>query len=321
MPLEDLHALFETLKGRIQNHGAALRGSEALTRYALINPLLSELGWDTADPTLVIPEFGSGKGRADYALLGCDGKPAMMIEAKSLGKSLRDDAGDDSRTQTLLYCLQDGTKHFTVTDGQRWEIYETHREGSIDEKLVAEFDLSAQSVADVCLQALALWRPSLEGGRAVAGNAPMTQAGINSDQESRSLQSELTVSNEEEWALLSSIEHNRGDPAPAEIRFPDNSRLPSKYWNSVVIEVTRWLIENGQLSAEHCPIRSSERSRWCIANTEPVHLNGTEYKRPVEIESLWIEKDYTARDQIRNALIIIGTCGQDPGKFTVRFNQ
>lgn len=86
MPLESLLKLVETLRQRIDEHGNALRQSEALTRYSLIDPLLRELGWDTDDPALVIPEYRSGGGRADYALLS-EGKPAVMVEAKSLGTS------------------------------------------------------------------------------------------------------------------------------------------------------------------------------------------------------------------------------------------
>lgn len=112
MPLEDMHSLVESLKKRAHDHDAALRASEMLTRYTLIDPLLRELGWDTADPSQVIPEYKSGNGRADYALLGSDGAPAMMVEAKSLGKPLRDDTDKGSRTQALVYCLQDGIKHF-----------------------------------------------------------------------------------------------------------------------------------------------------------------------------------------------------------------
>ena len=88
MPLESLHTLVGTLRQRIQAHRPALSGSEWLTRYTLIDPLLRELGWDTEDPELVIPEYSSGGGRADYALLGNDGKPAMIVEAKKLGEPL-----------------------------------------------------------------------------------------------------------------------------------------------------------------------------------------------------------------------------------------
>ena len=55
MPLESLLELVETLRERIITHRAVLSQSEALTRYALIDPLLRELGWDTEDPTMVDP--------------------------------------------------------------------------------------------------------------------------------------------------------------------------------------------------------------------------------------------------------------------------
>ena len=70
MPLESLLELVKTLSSRIDQHGPALRQSEALTRYALIDPLLRELGWDTSDPGMVIPEYrvSEQSNSADYAL-------------------------------------------------------------------------------------------------------------------------------------------------------------------------------------------------------------------------------------------------------------
>ena len=44
MPLESLLELVQKLRKRIDTHGEALKQSEALTRYALIDPLLRELG-------------------------------------------------------------------------------------------------------------------------------------------------------------------------------------------------------------------------------------------------------------------------------------
>ena len=69
MPLESLLELVETLGDRIDRHGPALKQSEALTRYALIDPLLRELGWDTSDPWMVMPEYRVRIFRADYRYL------------------------------------------------------------------------------------------------------------------------------------------------------------------------------------------------------------------------------------------------------------
>ena len=50
MPLDDLISVTETLKERLRTHQSVLQGNETRTRMALIDPLLSALGWDTADP-------------------------------------------------------------------------------------------------------------------------------------------------------------------------------------------------------------------------------------------------------------------------------
>ena len=49
MPLENLLTRVETLRDRVDDYGPALRKNEMLTRYALIDPLLRELGWDIED--------------------------------------------------------------------------------------------------------------------------------------------------------------------------------------------------------------------------------------------------------------------------------
>ena len=124
MLLEELLSVVETLRGRIAAHGPALRQSEALTRYALIDPLLRGLGWDTADPSQVLVEYRSESGSADYALLGADGKPQVIVEAKKLGTPLQ-----TAVQQAINYCIIDGFRYFAVTDGQHWQLYNTPPSG------------------------------------------------------------------------------------------------------------------------------------------------------------------------------------------------
>ena len=157
MPLDSLLELVNTLRQRIDEHGASFRQSEALTRAALIDPLLRELGWNTEIPTLVMPEYRLGKGYADYALLSND-KPIIMVEAKKLGTPLQDAA-----SQGIGYCIEDGIAYFAVTDGRLWEIYETHKMAPIAEKLTVQFNIE-NSAPITCLKAMALWRPAVEQG-------------------------------------------------------------------------------------------------------------------------------------------------------------
>ena len=326
MPLEGLHVLVETLKKSIAAHGPALRASEALTRYALIDPLLRELGWDTADPAVVIPEYKSGKGRADYALLASDGKPAMMLEAKSLGSSLHDAA----LSQGIQYCLEKGTKHFALTDGNNWEIYETHRPVPIEEKRVVAFELGRQSTAEVCLQSLALWRPSLETGSADAGHASIigqediqrptpSQETISPKPVSQFAESQSTtaIADDSEWQSLSDLAPTGKTPAPSELQFPDNSRHPNKYWSGVLVGVTRWLVKSEHLNPGHCPIQRN--NRYLVA-TSAVHPDGKQFTAPHHISPVFIEKNYDARNLVVNARTIINHVGLDTTRFRVRFD-
>ncbi len=89
--------------------------SEALTRSELIDKQLELSGWNVTDPTQVVEEFdivterpeGISEARnqyeghqfSDYVLLGKDGKPLAVVEAK---KSSTDAA--IGREQAKQYC-------------------------------------------------------------------------------------------------------------------------------------------------------------------------------------------------------------------------
>ena len=162
MPLESLLQLVETLRERISAHRAVLSQSEALTRYALIDPLLRELGWDTEDPSMVVPEYRVPNNQiADYVLFHGD-HPAMVVESKKLDESLQ---GGRALDQGILYCAHTGASYFLLTDGNRWELYESGRTNP-----QTAFSLTDDSPAQSCLKALALWRSSVQAGVVTAGH-------------------------------------------------------------------------------------------------------------------------------------------------------
>ena len=310
MPLESLLEQVETLRNRAETHRDALQASEALTRYALIDPLLRELGWDTADPAMVMPEYRSGSGSADYALLN-DGSPAMMVEAKKLGTPLQDAVV----AQGINYCLMEGTRHFAVTDGARWDIYETHKPVPIDQKRVAEFDLLNQSPAEVCLKALALWRAGVQAGSVAAGQTPIVSQPTN-------VTTTTTISTPPpgDWRLLTNI-NNPSDGKPAEILFPDGEQVTLSTWTSLTTEVARWLASQRLLSASHCPIRQGQRAKRYIVNAEPIHSDGKRFNSPRSLaNNLYIEANYSAVSHVNNTIAIINHVGQDPAQFKVRFD-
>ena len=310
MPLDDLFTLIHELRERIDTHGAALKQSEALTRYALIDPLLRALGWNTADPALVVPEYRSGSGSADYALLG-NGKPLMMVEAKKLDTPLRDVVG-----QGIQYCLIQGTAHFSVTDGRRWEIYETHRPVPIDDKRIASFDLKGQDPAAVALQALALWRPGVQAGHVAPGHAPVIEPpplGAKPPPPPPP-----PPQDDYEWKPLSDLRPERFASSPTLIRFPDNTTAETKIWKSVLVETVRWLMKGGHLTAEHCPIQATGAARYRVA-ASPVHPDGQEFVESAQVGELYVETNLNALQVVQATRLLVMRLDQDPSRFHVGF--
>ena len=314
MPLESLFELVETLKGRVETHGNALQSSEALTRYALIDPLLRESGWDTSDPAVVVPEYRSGSGSADYALLN-DGGPAMMVEAKKLGTPLQDPV----ILQVLNYCQMEGTKHFAITDGARWSIYDTHKPVPMNEKRVAEFNLINQPPTEFCLKALSLWRPSVQAGYVAGGQTPIISEPSVSQTMNTTTTPTASTSQTEDWHPLTNVDHKGSKPV--EMLFPDGGRADLKNWYDLPTESVRWLSNQDLLNTTRCPIRAGPRAKRYIVNTQPFHLEGIRFSNQNRlVNGFHVELKYDARGHIRNTKTIINHVGQDPAQFKVRFD-
>ena len=232
----------------------------------------------------------------------------MMVEAKKLGTSLRDKA----RHQGIVYCQEEGTEYFAVTDGCLWEVYETHKLGPIDEKRVLEFDLNAPNVAETCLKTLALWRPSLSSGQINVGEPPVvTRGGQNGD----GLDGGEPPPN---WQPLPAVTIEQGQK-PVEMLFPDNGRTQIRNWRGVPVETVRWLMTNGMMSADDCPIKSkSGRARRYMVNREPIHSNGDSFRSSAEVNGLHIELNHSLSSLREMTKTIIEHAGQDPAQFKVR---
>ena len=234
MLLHGLLELVKTLQERISTRGNAL--GELQTRYELIDPLLRELGWDTGDPKQVVVEYSLGKKRADYALHK-NGSPVMIVEAKAASVSL-----EDASTQAFRYSQDDmGARYFAATNGVRWEVYDTRQPAN--EMMIVSFDLKEQSPAEVCLKALALWRPSVESGYVAAGADPILG-------EPSSGTEKPPLPPEPGWKPLSELDpKTMPDTDPKGIRFPDGSVVPVRSFISVVRELLKWMKDNGKIES------------------------------------------------------------------------
>ena len=286
--LDDLVGVIETLKARIQNHGPDLQANEIRTCMALIDPLLQALGWDTADPSLVTPEYNVSGRWADYALLS-GSKPAAIIEAKKLDESL-----ESHRMQMLNYSNASGIQYAGLTDGNRWELYEVFKQAPLEERRILDVSIASNPAHQAALQLLLLWRPNLASGQPDPASEPILSApmrplptstvpepAVQPTPESASHPAPSAVGSE--WVPLSKFARpGFGTKAPPYIRFPTGTQHKNKFWVDLLANTVKWLCDRGLLTTANVPVASSKR-RY-IVNATPKHPSGKDFFYPVPIE-------------------------------------
>lgn len=168
--LDELMSCIETLRERMKIHKEVLSANETRTRTQLIEPLLSALGWDVADPASVTPEYNpTGRIRADYALRNPEGDVMMVLEAKNLGNQL------DAHDQMLVYAVGKGIKYAGLTDGDRWELYDVFKQVPMDQKQLLDVSVARDPIHEVAMRMLLLWQPNLASGSPISTPEPIIQ--------------------------------------------------------------------------------------------------------------------------------------------------
>ena len=316
MPLDDLTGVIETLQQRIDQHGATLRENETRTRTSLIDPLLQALGWDTADPALVTPEYAVGSSRADYALLDAGGGPAALVEAKRLGESL-----ESHRMQMVNYANMSGIPYAGLTDGNHWELYEVFAQKPIEERRLLQVSIADAPAHQSALQLLLLWRPNLSSGQPMPASAPILAADtpkpelapvhpvIKPIPDMTPAPVELLTS---DWIALSSFSRSDTVKSPNAIRFSDGIEHPIQYWRHMVEKTALWLWATGNLTARNIPVPAS--SRRFVVNTDSVHPTGNQFKdaRYINGTPLVIEGNISPTQAIDQSRLLLSHCGVNP---------
>lgn len=274
-----LVGVIETLRGRMERHRAALSQSEALTRYALIDPLLRELGWDTADPDLVTPEYTVSGKRADYALLESGGV-VVFLEAKRLEENL-----SNHRSQVVAYASELGIRYPALTNGNEWEVYDNSQLVPIEQRRILAVSLTGAPAAVNALQLLLLWRPNLASGEPVAAREPivgMVEVVPAAAPPTITTPAETVVNPQPpvagggDWVdVLTYTPERLGSPKPTAIRFPGENEVPLQSWRGVLRETAEWLVRTGQLTADKCPVMRGTTT--CVVNTTSQHTNGRDF--------------------------------------------
>lgn len=311
MLLDELVSMIETLQRRIREHGPRLRENETRTRMALIDPLLQTLGWDTADPGMVIPEYNVSRQSADYALLGHDGKPAATVEAKKLGESL-----ETHKMQMLNYSNASGVAYAGLTDGNHWELYEVFKRGPLEERQILKVSIADRPSHESALRLLLLWRPNLGSGQPVPASKPVSTAvpmeRTPSPDVTKRAAEIARIPPPSGWVALSSYDPQPGTTSPSSIRFSDGSERAIKNWKNLLAVTIGWLYESHLLTEKNAPVS--------IVNTSPENSRGTRFRRPTRVDGtpFLFEANASGKMLMKKTQELLKHCGQNLGDIFVR---
>ena len=304
MLLEPLVTTINTIKTRISTHGTSLRQNETRTRAALIDPLLTALGWDTSDPALVTPEYRTG-GWADYALIGVGNKPAAIIEAKRLGSVV-----ENHLEQAVGYCIQEGIAYAGVTDGNHWQLYRTFEPVALAEKLVLDVSIDNAPAHESALKLLLLWTSNLESGRPVAANVPISglEEGSLGELSGRSTLDIRRDVDTERLISLTAVKPNPGDKPPVMVQFPDGEQRPISTWRDVLIQPAEWLVATGRLGSSDFPL--SDANGMSFINSSPCSPWGTEFRNSREISGgIFLNVNWTNFNMVKRTINLLRRFG------------
>ena len=303
MWLDELNDLVVELGTKIDQHSEILQKNESATRYCLIDPLLTALGWDLSDPSQVLTEYKSGNGRADYAMAPASGPPSLVIEAKSLNTPT-----ESAIQQVLSYCHLEGIKYFAVTNGDAWEVYETHRPVPMADKRVTAFKVTDMN-QNAVMGMLWLWRGNFKDGQPAMPTPPPLREGSQPPPDfDRPTAESVTPSNT--GTALSELTDVTGHSPPQFMSFPDGGRRPLGYWYRLQAAAVEWLVETGKLKESDCPLTNSRRTH--LVHTTPYRRDGKRFTQPTPIDQFWVDGHASASNHLSRAIDILKAVGIDP---------
>ena len=295
MTQPDIPGLVKRLRKRIETSRGVLESGEGVTRSALVDPMLRELGWDTSDPTMVWPEYPLDGGQVDYALLR-DGEPFIFLEVKKLGEGL---AG--ASDQVVEYCLKASVRFLAVTNGNVWFLYKSPKTLAKSPSLLRTFSVHSTPPEELSEQASLLLRSEAERLRR-AQRRPETKSG---------------------WRTLENWSKAKGPRRPSVMKFPDGCLWSVPHREYIVLNTVKWLEEKGLLSKVRLPVlaRGSARKgtrRFLVAD-QPVHESGEVMARHERVGKYYVDVDESRREPVKHARGLLTLAGEDPFDVRIKY--
>lgn len=322
-PLAGLCEVLKEVKRRIRDYSPT---SEAQTRMALIDPVLTALGWNLSDPSQVELEKNiSSKvacDRLDYVLKAKDNE-FIVVEAKKLGEKLK-----DHERQIIVYAIT-GSKGLILTNGSEWRYYKNtpataeNPNSLMNLQMEFSFDLST-----IELNAL----PEVAANLVQYVDATLHTTFVDEENELFELKARTTklehsirqtkpyenkdVDNPREdyeqptppWCILTDNSWEPKGKRPIQLWLPGKKIVDVTGWGHVLTSVCEYCLtmKTGLLNPLPIPDRAGRKTSL-VSITRPMNNCSV-----IEIEgqTLYVNTNYDASTSIRNAVYMLEKLGE-----------
>lgn len=288
-----MRSLTDTLariRHTIKMHGYTLSKNEMMTRYALVDPLLVELGWDLSDPAVVVPEDDAEDGgKMDYTLEN----RSVIVEAKKLNTNL-----DRHSDQLISYVRKLNARYGVLTNGRKWRMYDA---STTTKSPNVEFDVTDLDGV-VIHGAMNLHRLVVSATAGRSRNAPPDKP-------------------EERLAVrLNELAYEPGDAPPVQLLDETGNWKDISSWTGVLSAVAEWLVDKKSITKENCPVQIGDK-RYHLLHVEPVHPNGKKFASHHRIGDIYVNTKHNGMTAIRKAVELARSVGQEPSDLRVSFRH
>ena len=114
---------------------------------------------------------------------------------------------------------------------------------------------------------------------------------------------------------------NGNSTKPEILRNPGGVEVPINSWGDLLLETAEWLIREGLLTKEVCPVRLNRANRYLV-HVEPIHPSGKNFGFSKELSNgLHMELKFDVKNLVRHCRLLLEQFGRDAGQFHVWLRQ
>ena len=318
----------ELLSQRINSNRSAWSSNETATRLQLIDPLLREIGWDTADPDQVKPEYSVGARSADYVLMA-GGAPIAVVEAKNISVKI----DSTSRLQAHSYVNSSTIQFVIVTNGDSWEMYSS---SLADSRALCKITISRDPSYLAAIEAAKMSRivlantvdnvertrpktaqPKFEGG---AGQSSRRADTTRIDP---FLQLENAPTSYNSWMPLTQVSGlDKSNPIPRRMVFPDRQEQKIRFGVDILRSAANWLVATRRFDETNARLIWVNSTNRYLANNHSIHPRGDNFRKPYKLSGveIYLEIDLGIQLAVDSACALLAHCAVDPSTVSVKFD-